>query len=204
MQEFLINPSFEDGQPFNPGGFTTQMSLPGWAQYLGGKVPPVALEVIQGPFGGDPAHGVPPLNAVDGVHWLDSQASPGGIHVQQAGIPTFANTATLTELVALQNVSGLHDDPANHLQFVWNGTVVQDISMATFTDKLGHIDYNHFVQFSQQVTSVPNDGSHNTLVIQEVGPSGLPGSAVPVNVGFGIDAVHLIGSPIVLPSPMLV
>jgi len=181
MSELLTNPSFEQDQPVNPGHFTSQSSLPGWDTHPGSA----ALEVVSSPYGGAP--GVPPLDSIDGNHWLDSQGSPGPIDISQTFTLDSAAKIHFEVIVALENIGGLKTDPNEHLYFYLDGQLIKDISASAVAfitpgpDGVKGPDYNHFHTFDFSHTT--SAGEH-TLEIQSHGAVG--------NVGMAIDAVHAL------------
>lgn len=181
--ELLNNFSFEQGQPNHPGGFTTQLTLPGWTT-VAGSAP---LEVINSPYGGGPDAG--PYVTTNGTHALDSLASPGNIDIKQ----TFVNVDNAAMMhfeigAAAQKVGNLVPPAGSHTDIIVNGVVVKSISIADFTQPggpngSGQIDYNHnhLFAFDVAMNHVGNNGGGsqiNTVEIKSVGPVGFVGFAV--------------------------
>lgn len=171
--ELLSNWDFEAD---NFAGDFTQVGSPQDWQNLGGASP---VELSQHPYGlgTDPGFG-------DGeTKWLDTAGSPGNIHIGQTTDVATGAKALLSVSMAAESITYLGNlyqtDPGAHVQFVFNGDVVMDVSLADFTN--GVIDYNHFHDFSVDVTG--KDGA-DTLEIIATGQDAS-------YAGFAIDHVSL-------------
>lgn len=181
--QLLSNYSFEVGQPNVPGGFTTQLTLPGWTT-VAGSAP---LEVINSPYGG--GGGTPAYVTTDGKHALDSLASPGNIDIKQSFVNVDNAAMMHFEIgAAAQKVGSLVPPPGSHTDIIVNGVVVKSISIADFTEQggpngSGLVDFNHNHLFSFDVAAnhIGNNGGGslvNTVEIKSVGPVGFVGFAV--------------------------
>jgi len=168
--ELLANGSFEDQPNLTDSGFVLFTSLPGWTTNPGSA----ALEVCADNYRG--------VGGSDG-HWLDTQGSPGGIDISQTVDVGTGATAHLTARIA----AGDFTSPSEHLEFIFDGTIVKDVSLLDFgilSPVL--IPKNALNTFEDFTVDVTGQGGLDTLEIKSVGASS--------NYGFSLDNVSLITS----------
>lgn len=163
MEQLLQNFSFEN-EP-TVGAVTGFSQIAGWNN-LGGTMLEICNTTVYN-VGGD-------------GHWLDTQASPGGITIGQtvddlvAGQHAKLSLSVTPELNAQWN---LH--PNSTLTITWDGQVVLQLTEADFKDSSGNVVYNHLKTFSVDVVG---HGGGDSLVIHDDG-TGL--------VGYALDWVKL-------------
>lgn len=192
--ELVANWSFENGQPLLalPGTFTTQASVPGWTT-VAGSAP---LEVVKGAF---PSPGG--LIGPNGTHWLDTQASPGGIDIKQTINDGGNEWLQIDVTVSLEKIGALMTHPDAFLQIVFDGKVIDAIDMQDFTKaRSNDVQWNKFMTFSYDVagsgpdqifhgprgdTVIPVNHNH-VIEIHDV-------TAPVSNVGFALDSVSIHG-----------
>ncbi len=161
--ELVSNFSFEDGQTTTGGAWQGSDSLPSWDN-LGVK----PLEVVSdGYFGITGGSG----------HWLDTEASPGGIDIQTAVQVDTGAVAKLDISLSAEQLTalGLQTSPDEHLQVLFDGHLVGDFTQAD----LG--DYNHFHDLSMNVVG---EAGTDHIEIHSVGADNS-------FVGFALDSVSL-------------
>jgi hypothetical protein len=176
--ELLRNDSFELGVPsLAPGQFASVKQPLDWTA-LPGSAP---VEIVQSPYSG--------ISSIHGTHWIDTQASPGGIDIEQTfNVP---RTTTINQPVALtikvaaawEDIGGQTTNPNDVLQITVDGSLTQEINIHNFTDAHGNIDFNQFKTFTSTIQVEP--GAH-TIEIHDVGPAS--------NVGIAVDAVSAVVS----------
>ena len=77
--ELLKNFSFELGvTPLAPGHFTSVTAPLDWTA-LRGSAP---VEIVQSPYP-FPTPSTGSVTSINGTHWIDTQATPGGINIEQ-------------------------------------------------------------------------------------------------------------------------
>lgn len=191
--ELVANWSFEQGQPSAaPGTFTSQVSIPGWTT-VAGSAP---LEIVKGayPFPGG-------LIGPHGTHWLDTQASPGGIDIKQTINDGGNEWLQVDVTVSLEKIGALMTNPDAVLKVVFDGEVIDTIGLADFTTgRGGAVQWNKFLTFSYEVAgSGPDIVTHTPRgdVVTPVNHSHtieLHDVTDPVSsVGFAIDSVSVHG-----------
>lgn len=167
--ELLQNWSFEN--PAVPAGdsWIGASSLPGWGSDAGGH----ALEVISNAYlgagmtGGDPAR-----------QSLDTQASPGGVSIEQVITDFSGGHIQLSVSVAAEQVvaNGVtyETTPGSVLTISWNHHAVMTVTEDSFRDPVTHaINYDSFKTFTVEVDAHGSD----TLGISDSG-TGFAGYAL--------------------------
>jgi VCBS repeat-containing protein len=157
--DLLTNGSFEEGQTTSGGAWQGFSSLPGWTNVNG-----QSLEVVSAPYAG---------TADSDGHWLDTQASPGGIDIKQSVDVSTGAHAQLSVTLSTEQVSGLFTNPAEHLVFNFNGIQALDISASDIVLADGNMH-----TFTADIVGL---AGLDTLEIQSVGATD--------NVGFALDHV---------------
>jgi hypothetical protein len=147
--ELLKNWNFEQDNANTDSGFIDLAAIEGWNNE--GTSQP--MQVQHEKFGFVTGF------AAGEKQWLDTSASPGNIHIgQDTDIATGAH-ANLSISVAAEDISFFNGistdtyqpDADDHLLFVFNDTVVKDITLADFTDANGNVDWNDFQNFNVDV-----------------------------------------------------
>jgi len=149
--ELLNNWNFEQDNANNASGFVSVDHVAGWTNEAGGSSP---MEVQHQSLGFVAGF------AAGEKQWLDTSASPGNIHIGQdidigTGVHAQLSVRVAAENIVYNNgysINTYQPDADDHLLFKLNGDVVKDIKLADFSDGQGHVDWNHFKDFTVDVT----------------------------------------------------
>ena len=190
--ELLANWNFEQDNANIPGvGFVQVDGVSGWTNEADGTSP---MEVQHQSFGFITGF------AQDEFQWLDTSASPGNIHIGQDTLTDIATGAhaNLSISVAAESIDFFNGastdtyqpDADDHLLFVFNDTVVKDITLSDFTDSNGNVNWNDFQDFNVDV--VGGAGTDH-FEIQSTGMNQYTDGSGVIHgyAGFAVDHVSL-------------
>ncbi len=158
--ELIQNWSFEDGQTTTNGAWIGSNTIPSWTNNND-----QSLEIVSAGYKGIEGDG----------HWLDTQASPGGIDISQNVSVNTGAVAQLSISISAEQFDTWATNPNEHLEVYFNGAKVIDVTAAD----LG--DYNNFHTITANVVGAAGD---DTLHIVSAG-------ADPGFVGFALDSISL-------------
>jgi hypothetical protein len=148
--ELLLNWDFEADKADNANSFVDLNTITDWTNE--GTSQPMQIQHENFGFVTGFAEGE--------EQWLDTSASPGNIHIGQNFDLAEGATAKLSVSVAAEDIkyfngwtTDIYQPDANdHLLFLVNDEVMLDISLANYTDANGTVDWNHFKEFTIDVT----------------------------------------------------
>ena len=185
--ELLQNWNFEDDNADNANGFIDLAAITGWTNEAGTSQP---MQVQHENFGSVTGFAA-------GEHqWLDTSASPGNIAIGQdvdvgTGAKAQVSVSVAAEDILFNNgytTDTYRPDADDHLLFKFNDDTVLDIQLKDFTNATGTVDWNHFHDFTVDVTG--KDGM-NHFSIETTGMTQYTDSAGVIHgyAGFAVDHV---------------